>query len=285
MLKVTKLARNGKRESVLLLAVFLTGAWAAGAADLTWTGAESAIWNTTAINWKDAGGTACAWTDGNQAVFPSGCTVTNITVSGEVKPYRLKVVAGQWSFGGSGTLRITDGRMGQASVDSTVGVTFKDGLDVRTGTGASGTSVDMNFANLTIENASFHSPSNRFHNNWGTTFPAQSQGIINIGDGGLLECYDLVLTSQSAKTIDYQDQFRINVTTGGVFRLAYIYSGFHITYYGTIYVDGGDIQSLMGNNKRSIYAGTTPTPSTIRQRILLGPGGWVSTGCLMAKEV
>ena len=81
--------------------------------DLTWTGAESATWNTTALNWKDAGGTACTWTDGNQAVFPSGCTVTNITVSGEVKPTRLKVVAGQWSFGGNATLRITDGRWGR----------------------------------------------------------------------------------------------------------------------------------------------------------------------------
>ena len=36
---------------------------AAFAADLTWTGAESAAWNATALNWKDAGGTACAWTD------------------------------------------------------------------------------------------------------------------------------------------------------------------------------------------------------------------------------
>ena len=83
------------------------------AADLTWTGAESAVWDATALNWQDAGGTACAWTDGNQAVFPSGCTVTNITVSGEVKPTRLKVVAGQWSFGGNATLRITDGRWGR----------------------------------------------------------------------------------------------------------------------------------------------------------------------------
>ena len=279
MAKATRLYRNGEgRRLALLMAAFLTGAWAAGAADLTWTGAESAVWDTSALNWQDAGGTACAWTDGNQAVFPANGTVTNITVSGEVKPYRLKVVAGQWSFGGNGTLRVTDGRMGQASVDSSVGVTFKDGLTVRTGTGVSGASVDMNFANLTIENASFLCPSNRFHNNWGTTFPSQSQGIINIGDGGLLECNDLVLTRQGATTIDYQDRFRINVTTGGVFRLAYIYSGFHLTYYGTIYLDGGDIQCLTGNNQRTIYAGTYPTLATIRQRILLGPGGWVSKG-------
>ena len=53
--------------------------------DLTWTGAESATWDTTALNWQDANGAACAWTDGSTAVFPSECTVTNITVSGEVQ--------------------------------------------------------------------------------------------------------------------------------------------------------------------------------------------------------
>ena len=30
----------------------------AQSADLTWTGAESTTWNATALNWKDAGGTA-----------------------------------------------------------------------------------------------------------------------------------------------------------------------------------------------------------------------------------
>ena len=53
--------------------------------DLTWTGAESATWDTTALDWQDANGAVCAWTDGSTAVFPSGCTVTNITVSGEVQ--------------------------------------------------------------------------------------------------------------------------------------------------------------------------------------------------------
>ncbi len=250
----------------------------AQAADLTWTGAASAVWDTTAINWQDAGGTACAWTDGSTAVFPANGTVTNITVSGEVKPFRLIFAGGRWSFGGNSTLRVTDGRFGQKSVDSTVGVTFKDGLTVRVGTGAAGTSVDMNLANVTIENASFLCPSNRFHNSWNSSnVPAQSQGIVNIGDGGLFECKDLVLTSQAATTADKQDLFRFNVTTGGILRIAYLYN-FHLNYYGKIYVDGGDIQSLTGNNKRSIYSGNTPTPSNVRYRIVLGPGGWVSKG-------
>ena len=58
-------------------------------ADLTWTGAESAVWDAQAVNWQDANGTACAWADGSTAVFPAGGTVTNITVSGEVKPNQL----------------------------------------------------------------------------------------------------------------------------------------------------------------------------------------------------
>ena len=253
-----------KKVTGIVGMVLLAGV--AQAADLTWTGAESATWNATALNWKD------------QAVFPSGCTVTNITVSGEVKPYRLIFAGGQWSFGGNSTLRVTDGRFGQKSVDSTVGVMFKDGLTVRVGTGAAGTSVDMNLANVTIENASFLCPSNRFHNSWNSSnVPVQSQGIVNIGDGGLFECKDLVLTSQAATTADYQDKFRFNVTTGGVLRIAYFYN-FHLNYYGKIYVDGGDIQSLTGNNKRSIYSGNTPTPSNVRYRIVLGPGGWVSKG-------
>ena len=77
----------------LLAAVGFIGV--AQAADLTWTGAESATWDATALNWQDAGGTACAWTDGSTAVFPANGTVTNITVSGEVKPYRLIFAGGQ----------------------------------------------------------------------------------------------------------------------------------------------------------------------------------------------
>ncbi|MBO7687756.1 MAG: hypothetical protein J6V72_15295 [Kiritimatiellae bacterium] len=151
----------------LLVVVGFVGA--AQAADLTWTGAESAVWDAEAVNWQDANGTACAWTDGSTAVFPANGTVTNITVGGEVKPYRLMFAGGQWSFGGNSTLRVTDGRFGQKSVDPTVGVTFKDGLTVCVGTGVAGTSVDMNIANVTIENASFLCPSNRYHNSWNSS--------------------------------------------------------------------------------------------------------------------
>ena len=241
----------------------------AQAADLTWTGAESATWNATALNWQDAGGTACAWTDGNQAVFPSGCTVTNITVSGEVKPTRLKVVAGQWSFGGNATLRITDGRLGQAGADPTVGVTFKDGLTVRPGTTASGISVDMNLANLTIEHASFLCPSNRFHNNWNTTpFSVQAQGIITIGAGGNLTANNLVLSP--ATTSAGWSNYVVNIYTNGVLNLL---AGLHEQFaskYGVIHSDGGEIQGASFMNMNNAVVTTT--------KLTLGPGGVCFTG-------
>jgi len=231
--------------------------------DLTWTGAESATWNATALNWKDAGGTACAWTDGSTAVFPANCTVSNITVSGEVKPYWLMFGGGQWSFGGSGTLRVTNGRFGQTATDPAVGVTFKDGLTVRVGTGVAGINVDMNLANLTIEHASFLCPSNRFHNNWNSSpIAAQSQGIITIGAGGNLTANDLVLSP--ATSLADREKYAVNIYTNGVLNLL---AGLHAQYasrYGTLHSDGGEIQ---GSTLMSTTALTSPT------KFSLGPGG------------
>ena len=240
----------------------------AQAADLTWTGAESSVWDAQAVNWQDAGGTACAWTDGSTAVFPANGTVTNITVSGEVKPYRLMFAGGQWSFGGSGTLRVTDGRFGQTVTDPTVGVTFKDGLTVRVGTSVAGVSVDMNLANLTIENASFLCPSNRFHNNWNTSpLSTQSQGIITIGAGGNLTANNLVLSP--ATTLAGQGNYAVNIYTNGVLNLL---AGLHSQFsskYGTIHSDGGEIQ---GGSFMNVGSVTTTT------RFSLGPGGVRFTG-------
>ena len=244
----------------VVMALFVGGTLAD---DLTWTGAESATWNATALNWKDAGGTTCAWTDGSTAVFPANGTVTNITVSGEVKPYRLMFGGGQWSFGGSGTLRITNGRFGQTAADPAVGVTFKDGLTVRVGTGVAGISVDMNLANLTIEHASFLCPSNRFHNNWNSSpIAAQSQGIITIGAGGNLSANDLVLSP--ATTLDGQEKYVVNVYTNGVLNLLAGLNSQYASRYGTLHSDGGEIQ---GGTLMSTTALTSPT------KFSLGPGG------------
>ena len=250
-----------KRMTGLVGMALLAGV--ALADDLTWTGAESATWNATALNWQDAGGTACAWTDGSTAVFPANGTVTNITVSGEVKPYRLMFAGGQWSFGGSGTLRVTDGRFGQTVTDPTVGVTFKDGLTVRVGTSVAGVSVDMNLANLTIENASFLCPSNRFHNNWNTSpLATQAQGIITIGAGGNLSANDLVLSP--ATTLDGQEKYVVNVYTNGVLNLLAGLQEQYASRYGTLHPDGGEIQ---GSTLMSTTALTSPT------KFSLGPGG------------
>lgn len=241
----------------------------AQAADLTWTGGESAVWDATALNWKDANGTACAWTDGSTAVFPSGCTVTNITVSGEVKPYWLMFGGGQWSIGGNATLRVTGGRFGQTATDPTVGVTFKDGLTVRPGTTASGISVDMNLANLTIENASFLCPSNRFHNNWNSSpIAAQAQGIITIGAGGNLTANNLVLSP--ATTSAGWSNYVVNIYTNGVLNLL---AGLHEQFaskYGVIHSDGGEIQGASFMNMNNAVVTTT--------KLTLGPGGVRFTG-------
>ena len=260
---------NSSKISFALAALAAAlGAGSLQADDLTWTGAESATWNTTALNWKDAGGTACAWTDGSTAVFPSGCTVTNITVSGEVKPYWLMFGGGQWSIGGNATLRVTGGRFGQTATDPTVGVTFKDGLTVRPGTTASGISVDMNLANLTIENASFLCPSNRFHNNWNSSpIAAQAQGIITIGDGGNLTANNLVLSPATSSA--GWSNYVVNIYTNGVLNLL---NGLHEQFsskYGVIHCDGGAIEGANLMNQNAIITTT---------KITLGPGGVRFTG-------
>ena len=259
---------KGRMSFALSALVAALGAGLLRAADLTWTGAESATWDATALNWKDAGGTACAWTDGSTAVFPSGGTITNITVSGEVKPYWLMFGGGQWSFGGNATLRITDGRLGQAGADPTVGVTFKDGLTVRVGTGVAGISVDMNLANLTIEHASFLCPSNRFHNNWNSSpIAAQAQGIITIGAGGNLTANNLVLSP--ATTSAGWSNYVVNIYTNGVLNLL---AGLHEQFaskYGALHSDGGEIQGAALMNMNAVVTTT---------KITLGPGGVRFTG-------
>ena len=233
----------------------------AQAADLTWTGAASSVWDTQTANWQNENGIACVWADGNQAVFTTDSSVTEITVSGEVKPTSLKFTAGAWSFGGSGTVRITDGLLGQASTDPTVGVTFKGGLTVR-----ADRTVDMNLANLTIEHASFLCPTNIFRNNYdGSVFSAQAQGIITIGDGGNLSATNLVLSfaTDAAKQANYA----VNIFTNGVLNLTAGLDSSFQTKYGTIHSDGGEIQG------GAFMSGASSTT-----KFSLGPGGVRFTG-------
>ena len=50
------------------------------AGTLTWTGAESGEWNTSALNWKDENANPVAWTQGSDAVFNESATTTTVTL-------------------------------------------------------------------------------------------------------------------------------------------------------------------------------------------------------------
>ena len=51
---------------------------------LTWTGAESGEWNTTALNWKDENANPVAWTQGSDAVFNESATATTVTLAEDI---------------------------------------------------------------------------------------------------------------------------------------------------------------------------------------------------------
>ena len=259
MLKMLACKKMAKLSLLPGCLAFLAGV--AQAANLTWTGAASSVWDTQTMNWQNENGIACVWADGNQAVFTADSSVTEITVSGEVKPTCLKFTAGVWSFGGSGTVRITDGLLGQASADPTVGVTFKGGLTVR-----ADRTVDMNLANLTIEHASFLCPTNIFRNNCdGSVLSAQAQGIITIGDGGNLSATNLVLSS--ATDAAKQANYAVNIFTNGVLNLTAGLDSSFQTKYGTVHSDGGEIQG-----GAFMYGASSTT------KFSLGPGGVRFTG-------
>lgn len=89
-----------------LAAVLLAGAapQAAAADPYIWTGAESSIWDTTAMNWTQ-GGTPAAFTT-NGAVTFSTAKNKNVTVAGDLTAGAM-LVDGAYTFSGSGTLKVT----------------------------------------------------------------------------------------------------------------------------------------------------------------------------------
>ena len=78
-------AYTGGRILKGLVIVLLMTAWRADAADYTWTGAVSALWNTTDANWT--GGAGAVWADAaaNNAIFgvdgPKTVTADPVTLS------------------------------------------------------------------------------------------------------------------------------------------------------------------------------------------------------------
>ena len=233
-----------------------TGAPLAASADTyTWTGASSAVWNKTDANW-DKG----AWVDGNVAVFPSGVSNKDITLGADVTVSGLQL-AGDWSLGGAHTmtLRVASGNF-VISQTSRASLKLKDGISVSVNSAC-----ENNINRLDIENASFLTASGiRFHNGWG----GPSDGAtINVGDRGVLGVYEFV-HSPSTSAAD-ADIYRVNVTTGGTFRLNHFLTTWNLdtTRYSTLYFDGGKLEMYLDGNGKPF---SRPSDTI---KLLVGPGG------------
>ena len=62
MMKMLACKKMAKLSLLPGCLAFLAGV--AQAADLTWTGAASSVWDTQTANWQDENGIACVWADG-----------------------------------------------------------------------------------------------------------------------------------------------------------------------------------------------------------------------------
>ena len=77
---------------------------ASGAENYVWTGAASATWDSSSLNWTNAAGTAVRWVDGNNAVFPAGANNKTITVSSDFSVADMNVKVSGYTFAGSGKI-------------------------------------------------------------------------------------------------------------------------------------------------------------------------------------
>ncbi len=245
----------GHLAGVCLAAV---AAGAAFADTYTWTGSASAAWNKTDANW-DKG----VWVDGNVARFPAGASLTNITLEADVSVSDILIDSGNWSLGGAHTLTIskTGGANACLSQTSSASLTLKDGITV-----TMAKSCENNLNVLNIENATFEAPNTRFHNGWNNGNGIPGGATINVGDKGVLTVYEFV-PSGSTSEAD-ASLYRVNVTTGGVFRLSHVLTQYSIdiTRYSTLYFDGGTLEGYVDS-----YCSMFTRPSATK--IKLGPGG------------
>ena len=105
-------AHSGMHKLGVALAVAF--AWAGGlqAETLTWTGAESAVWDLTAVNWTNESGVATAWVNGSDALFTSAAAATvSIADDMELRNLTLEAPEGKemvWSDGGGSLTFVTD---------------------------------------------------------------------------------------------------------------------------------------------------------------------------------
>ncbi len=89
-----------------LAAVLLAGAapQAAAADPYIWTGAESSIWDTSALNWT-LGGAPAAFTSGGAVTFANAKNKT-VSIAGNLTAGAM-LVNGAYTFGGSGTVKVS----------------------------------------------------------------------------------------------------------------------------------------------------------------------------------
>lgn len=73
---------------------------------LTWTGAESGEWNTTALNWVDEETNAVAWTQGAKAVFNESATTTTVTLTESIVAESCTFTSKIYSVTGAYTLNL-----------------------------------------------------------------------------------------------------------------------------------------------------------------------------------
>lgn len=90
--------------AMAIMSLCPTGAWAA---NYTWNGGDSGVWQTAGTGGWLNGTTPVAWADGNVAIF-TNTTPKNITINGTVAPssFTVNSGAGDYTFSG-GTLNVS----------------------------------------------------------------------------------------------------------------------------------------------------------------------------------
>ncbi len=118
-LRAANAVRAGERKRRAMRKIAIMGVAAAIAAGatraaetLTWTGAESSVWDLTAVNWKNASGVPTAWVDGSDALFTADAA-SPVSVAGDVKLRNMTLLAPAgkemgWSDGGGSLTFVSD---------------------------------------------------------------------------------------------------------------------------------------------------------------------------------
>ena len=103
--------KKERRMKRLVTCMAMMGVVALSAETLTWTGAESSVWDLTAVNWTNESGVATAWVNGNDALFPTEAT-SPVRVTGDVELRNLTLAMRNtifdWQDGGGSLTFVSD---------------------------------------------------------------------------------------------------------------------------------------------------------------------------------